>query len=88
MTVNALLKEESTARDWGLPFRYDDVAEMLSRYSVDIAADLGQLARQALFNQAINNTDDHSRSFSLIHRGDGYRLSPAYDLAGAPQPDE
>ena len=80
VTVNAMLKEESTARDSGLPFRYDDVAEMLSRYSVDIAADLGQLARQALFNRAINNTDDHSRNFSLIHRGDGYRLSPAYDL--------
>ena len=45
-----------------------------------IEADLGQLARLALFNRAINNTDDHSRNFSLIHRGDGFRLSPAYDL--------
>ncbi len=26
------------------------------------------------------NTDDHERNFSLIHRRDGYRLSPAYDL--------
>lgn len=80
VTVNALLKEASTARDSGLPFRYDDIAEALSRYSVAIKPDLGQLARLALFNRAINNTDDHSRNFSLIHRGDGYRLSPAYDL--------
>ena len=80
VTINALLKEESTARDSGLPFRYDDVAETLSRYSVAIEPDLRQLTRLALFNRMINNTDDHSRNFSLIHRGDGYRLSPAYDL--------
>lgn len=80
VTVNALLKEKSSQRDSGLPFRYDDVAESLSRYSVAIKADLEQLARLALFNRAINNTDDHARNFSLIHRGDGYRLSPAYDL--------
>jgi serine/threonine-protein kinase HipA len=80
VTANSLLKEESTERDSGLPFRYDDVAEMLSRYSDAIEPDLRQLARLALFNRAINNTDDHSRNFSLIHRGDGYRLSPAYDL--------
>ena len=33
-----------------------------------------------LFNRAINNTDDHERNFSLIHRGEGSQLSPAYDL--------
>ena len=33
-----------------------------------------------LFNRAINNTDDHERNFSLIHRGEGYQLAPAYDL--------
>lgn len=80
VTVNALLKEESSQRDSGLAFRYDDVAELLSRYSAAIKADLEQLARLALYNRVINNTDDHARNFSLIHRGDGYRLSPAYDL--------
>lgn len=80
VTVNALLKEDSSQRDSGLPFRYDDVAELLSRYSAAIKPDLEQLARLALFNRAINNTDDHARNFSLIHRGDGYHLSPAYDL--------
>lgn len=80
VTVNALLKEESTQRDSGLSFCYEDVADLLRRHSVAINADLEQLARLALFNRAINNTDDHSRNFSLIHDGDGYRLSPAYDL--------
>lgn len=33
-----------------------------------------------LFNRAIHNTDDHARNFSFLHRGEGYRLAPAYDL--------
>ena len=80
VTVNALLKEGATQRDSGLAFRYDDVADLLARHSVAIEADLKQLARLALFNRAINNTDDHSRNFSLINDGEEYRLSPAYDL--------
>ena len=79
-TVNSLMKERETQRDAGLPFRYDDIADLLCRHSVAIESDLKQLARLALFNRAINNTDDHSRNFSLINRGDGFCLSPAYDL--------
>ena len=80
LTVNALLKERATQRDSGLAFRYDDVSDLLSRHSVAVEADLKQLARLAMFNRAINNTDDHSRNFSLINDGEGCRLSPAYDL--------
>ncbi|MDE0693521.1 MAG: type II toxin-antitoxin system HipA family toxin [Gammaproteobacteria bacterium] len=80
VTLNALLKEPTTERDSGLRFRYDDVADVLRSHSVSVQADLAQLARLALFNRAINNTDDHARNFSLIHDGDGYRLAPAYDL--------
>ena len=79
ISVNALLKDSATQRDPGL-FRYDDIADLLQRHSGAVRADLEQLARLALFNRAINNTDDHSRNFSLIHDGDCYRLSPAYDL--------
>ena len=80
VTANALLKEPETQRDSGLVFRYEDVAGLLRRHSVAIEADLKQLARLAMFNRAINNTDDHSRNFSLINNGTGYRLAPAYDL--------
>ena len=84
VTVNGLLKEPETARDSGLSFSYDDVAELLCRHSVTVESDLEQLLRLALFNRAINNTDDHARNFSSIHvgdaRGDGYRMAPAYDL--------
>ncbi|MDE0000914.1 MAG: type II toxin-antitoxin system HipA family toxin [Rhodospirillaceae bacterium] len=80
VSVNAMLKETGTQRDSGLLFRYDDIADLLTRHSAAVRTDLKQLARLALFNRAINNTDDHSRNFSLVHDGDGYRLSPAYDL--------
>jgi serine/threonine-protein kinase HipA len=80
ITVNGLLKEPKTQRDHGAVFRYDDICDLLRRYSISIDADLQQLLRLMLFNRAINNTDDHERNFSLIHRGDGYQFAPAYDL--------
>ena len=61
LSVNAMLKEGATQRASGLVFRYDDIADLLTRHSGAVRTDLEQLARLALFNRAINNTDDHSR---------------------------
>jgi len=80
VTVNALLKDPGTQRDRGQLFRCDDVHELLQRHSVAIEDDLEQLRALMLFNRCIHNTDDHERNISLIHRGDGFRLAPAYDL--------
>lgn len=80
ISINALLKNPQTQQDRGGAFRYDDIAELLRQFSVDIESDLKQLLRLMLFNRAINNTDTHERNFSLINDGSGYRLSPAYDL--------
>jgi len=80
VSVSGLLKDPKSQRDFGLPFRYDDVHSLLVRHSVDVRADLEQLLKIMMFNRSINNTDDHERNFSLINRGDGYRLSPAYDF--------
>lgn len=80
ITINALLKDAETQRDKGGVFRYDDITDIVRKYSIDIEADLSQLLRLMLFNRAINNTDDHERNFSLISEGDGYRLSPGYDM--------
>ncbi|MFT6955268.1 MAG: serine/threonine-protein kinase HipA [Halieaceae bacterium] len=80
ISVNGLLKEPETQRDYGSAFRYDDVCALLQRYSTSIGADLEQLLRLMLFNRAINNTDDHERNFSVVNAGEGYRLSPAYDM--------
>jgi len=80
ITVNGLLKEPATQQDPGRAFRYDDICSLLRRYSIRIEKDLKQLLRLMLFNRAINNTDDHERNFSLIHRGEGYEFAPGYDL--------
>lgn len=80
ISANGLLKESSSQRDLGGTFRYDNVCELLRQYSISIEKDLKQLLSLMLFNRAINNTDDHERNFSLIHRGEGYELAPAYDL--------
>lgn len=80
ITVNALLKEKNTQRDSGTVFRYNDIYTLLQKYSISIEGDLQQLLRLMMFNCAINNLDDHERNFSLINNGEGYQLSPAYDL--------
>lgn len=80
ITINALLKNTETQRDKGGVFRYDNIADIVRQFSINIEADLTQLLRLMLFNRAINNTDDHERNFSLINEGDGYRMSPGYDM--------
>lgn len=80
VTMNALLKEPATQRDAGVVFRYNDIEMLLRKYSVQVEDDMEQLLRQMLFNRAINNTDDHARNFSMVNAGEGYRLSPAYDM--------
>jgi serine/threonine-protein kinase HipA len=80
ITINALLKNTQTQQDRGGVFRYDDIAQLIRLYSVEVEADLTQLLRLMLFNRCINNTDDHERNFSLMHKGKGYCLAPAYDL--------
>ncbi|VAW61371.1 hypothetical protein MNBD_GAMMA11-2660, partial [hydrothermal vent metagenome] len=80
ITINALLKNSATQCDKGGVFLYDHIADIIRKYSIDVAQDLKQLLHIMLFNRAINNTDDHERNFSLITQGDGYRMAPGYDM--------
>lgn len=79
LTMNALLKDSFTQDD---PHnaRYEDIADIIRRYSQDPQQDLQQLLGQLLINSVLNNTDDHLRNFSYIHKGTGWDLSPAYDV--------
>ncbi len=80
ISVNSLLKTPDTQADRGGAFRYNDVADLICRYSINVEEDLNQLLKIMLFNRGINNIDDHERNFSFINGGDGYHLSPAYDM--------
>jgi serine/threonine-protein kinase HipA len=47
---------------------------------------LEQLFKRLVFNILCNNSDDHLRNHGFLHHaGQGWRLSPAFDIV--PQPD-
>ena len=83
MTANALLKQESGCEDPIFP-DYTDIVAIICRYSVDPEVDLKQLFAQMLFNEHLNNRDDHLRNFSFLNGPGGFRLAPAYDVVPSP----
>ena len=54
--------------------------------SKQIADDLEQLFRRVLFNILVGNRDDHLRNHGFLRVGDGWQLSPAFDVN--PNPDK
>ncbi|MBT8340390.1 MAG: HipA domain-containing protein, partial [Desulfatitalea sp.] len=67
---------------------YQEIAVQMRRYTAAsfLHQDLKQLFQRLIFNILCNNSDDHLRNHGFIHvRGQGWRLSPAYDIV--PQPD-
>lgn len=79
VSANALLKDAENQFD-PRHGRYDDIVDLIRRYSEHPAEDLRQLYGLMLLNEAINNIDDHLRNFSFRVGDDGLRLAPAYDL--------
>ncbi len=55
--------------------------------STQIARDLEQLFRRVLFNILIGNRDDHLRNHGFLRVGDGWQLSPAFDVNANPDKD-
>ncbi len=74
MTSNS----EDTIRD--KPGSYLEIAEAIQTYGASIPDDLAQLWRRMVFNIAVSNTDDHYRNHGFILTGNGWQLSPAYDI--------
>jgi serine/threonine-protein kinase HipA len=61
--------------------RYSDLLGIIRKISADPEEDSVRFFRQACFNSAIDNTDDHLKNFWMVHdHQDGWRLSPAFDL--------
>jgi serine/threonine-protein kinase HipA len=65
---------------WSYPL----LAENLRRWSEQPERDCVELFRRMVFNAAVTNNDDHPRNHAVLHREQGWRLSPAYDLVPAP----
>jgi serine/threonine-protein kinase HipA len=79
VSANALLKDFRNQDDPGHA-GYEDLIHCVRQLSSDVEKDLKQLYGQMLFNEAINNRDDHLKNFSFILEPGSVQLSPAYDL--------
>jgi serine/threonine-protein kinase HipA len=59
---------------------YLELAEFLTNHGSETKIDLAQLWRRIVFNIAVSNVDDHLRNHGFLFDGNGWRLSPAYDI--------
>ncbi len=67
---------------------YLDIVQAIeaSGASTQISVQLEQLFRRVLFNVLIGNRDDHLRNHGFLRQGNGWVLSPAFDVN--PNPDK
>lgn len=63
---------------------YLDLVEFLVKHGSRPDADCEELWRRIVFSIAVSNTDDHLRNHGFLLGGDGWSLSPAYDLNPEP----
>ncbi len=63
---------------------YLELVDFLRQQGSSPDADIEQLWRRIAFNILVSNTDDHLRNHAFLHDGNGWRLSPAYDLNPCP----
>jgi serine/threonine-protein kinase HipA len=64
---------------------YMEIADALRMHSASTTEDLHELWRRVVFTVLISNTDDHLRNHGFVYAGgQGWRLSPAYDLNPVP----
>jgi serine/threonine-protein kinase HipA len=64
---------------------YLEIADALRQHGAAPKGDMEALWRRIVFNILISNTDDHLRNHGFLYDGgDGWRLSPAYDLNPVP----
>ena len=68
---------------------YLDLVQIIetSGTSTQIARQLEQLFRRVLFNILIGNRDDHLRNHGFLRAGDGWQLTPAFDVNPNPNKD-
>lgn len=64
---------------------YLELAEHIAAHSISPSRDLHELWRRIAFSVAINNTDDHLRNHGFLRFGNGWQLSPIFDVN--PNPD-
>jgi len=68
---------------------YAEIADAIGRHGVSgrIGSDRNELFARMVFNLMVSNDDDHLRNHAFLFdpAGDGWRLSPLYDVVPKPQ---
>lgn len=59
---------------------YLEIVEFILRHGINVNQDLEELWRRVVFSICVSNTDDHLRNHGFILSGQGWSLSPAYDI--------
>jgi serine/threonine-protein kinase HipA len=77
--LTLLRADENQRERWSYVF----LAEEMRRVVAEPLRDLPELFRRMCFNALISNVDDHPRNHAVIAPGQGWQLSPAYDLTPA-----
>jgi serine/threonine-protein kinase HipA len=73
--------DENDRENWS----YIDLADQMRRWIANPSIDLQELFKRIVFNGLVSNTDDHPRNHGFINAGNGYMLSPVYDLVPKPE---
>lgn len=66
-------------------YSYADLAGAIRQYGTQVRADLHELFCRMVFNILVTNDDDHLRNHGFLFDGNGWRLSPLYDVVPKPQ---
>lgn len=64
---------------------YVEISDSLRRIASRASLDGPQLWRRLAFNILASNFDDHLRNHAVLYDGNGWKLSPAYDLNPVPR---
>ena len=59
---------------------YLDIVSLIRKHGAMPQKDLRELWKRIVFNMAVSNTDDHLRNHGFILTGEGWHLSPLYDV--------
>lgn len=72
--------EQEDGKEFKYSACYEDIAIAIRKFVSAWMVDMERFFELVVFNYIYANGDDHLKNFSLILRGEDYRLAPAYDL--------
>lgn len=63
---------------------YLEIVDFIIKNGANVKNDLTELFRRIVFSICVSNSDDHLRNHGFLLNGNGWNLSPAYDINPVP----